>query len=119
MGTHRIGTGTDPIFVMHGSGKTRVSVEPNYTCHFTTRQLPRKCSVSVFTFLMVSLKLQKRLAASILKCGARKIWMDPNEVRIRSFAATPSPSEKTLPASRGYDSNFENNRINYVFNLIR
>jgi len=30
---------------------------------------------------MVSLKLQKRLASSVLKCGARKIWMDPNEVR--------------------------------------
>ena len=30
---------------------------------------------------MVSLKLQKRLAASVLNCGARKIWMDPNEVR--------------------------------------
>lgn len=29
---------------------------------------------------MVSLKLQKRLAASVLKCGTRKIWMDPNEV---------------------------------------
>ena len=28
---------------------------------------------------MVSLKLQKRLAASILKCGKRKIWLDPNE----------------------------------------
>ena len=29
---------------------------------------------------MVSLKLQKRLAASVLKCGKRKIWMDPSEV---------------------------------------
>mmetsp|Transcript_15930 Transcript_15930/g.52175 ORF Transcript_15930/g.52175 Transcript_15930/m.52175 type:complete len:191 (+) Transcript_15930:40-612(+) len=29
---------------------------------------------------MVSLKLQKRLAASVLKCGQRKIWLDPNEV---------------------------------------
>lgn len=29
---------------------------------------------------MVSLKLQKRLAASVLKCGKRKIWLDPNEV---------------------------------------
>merc|ERR1719223_356807 len=29
---------------------------------------------------MVSLKLQKRLAASVLKCGKRKVWMDPNEV---------------------------------------
>jgi large subunit ribosomal protein L19e len=30
--------------------------------------------------LSVSLKLQKRLAADVLKCGKRKIWMDPNEV---------------------------------------
>jgi len=29
---------------------------------------------------MVSLKLQKRLAASILKCGKGKIWLDPNEI---------------------------------------
>ncbi|KAJ1971244.1 60S ribosomal protein L19B [Dimargaris cristalligena] len=28
---------------------------------------------------MVSLSSQKRLAASILKCGERKIWLDPNE----------------------------------------
>lgn len=27
----------------------------------------------------VSLRLQKRLAASVLKCGQRKIWLDPNE----------------------------------------
>jgi large subunit ribosomal protein L19e len=25
------------------------------------------------------LKLQKRLASSVLKCGKRKIWLDPNE----------------------------------------
>ena len=30
--------------------------------------------------LPVSLKLQKRLAADVLKCGKRKIWMDPNEI---------------------------------------
>lgn len=29
---------------------------------------------------MVSLKLQKRLAASVLKCGQKKVWLDPNEV---------------------------------------
>ena len=29
---------------------------------------------------MVSLKLQKRLAASILKCGKGRLWLDPNEV---------------------------------------
>mmetsp|Transcript_916 Transcript_916/g.3837 ORF Transcript_916/g.3837 Transcript_916/m.3837 type:complete len:193 (-) Transcript_916:1955-2533(-) len=35
---------------------------------------------------MVSLKLQKRLAASVLNCGARKIWMDPNEINEISSA---------------------------------
>jgi len=29
---------------------------------------------------MVSLRLQKRLSASVLKCGKRKVWLDPNEV---------------------------------------
>ncbi|CEP16068.1 hypothetical protein [Parasitella parasitica] len=29
---------------------------------------------------VVSLLVQKRLAASVLKCGQRKIWLDPNEV---------------------------------------
>jgi len=28
---------------------------------------------------MVSLKVQKRLAAKVLKCGKGRIWMDPNE----------------------------------------
>lgn len=28
---------------------------------------------------MVSLKLQKRLAASVMQCGLRKVWLDPNE----------------------------------------
>eukprot|EP00750_Incisomonas_marina_P025525 INCI5538.1.p1 GENE.INCI5538.1~~INCI5538.1.p1 ORF type:complete len:186 (+),score=39.90 INCI5538.1:116-673(+) len=35
---------------------------------------------------MVSLKLQKRLAAAVLKCGQRKIWLDPNEVSEISMA---------------------------------
>jgi len=34
----------------------------------------------------VSLKLQKRLAASVLKCGQRKIWLDPNEIGEISLA---------------------------------
>merc|ERR1712072_49405 len=29
---------------------------------------------------MVSLRLQKRLSAAVLKCGKRRIWLDPNEV---------------------------------------
>eukprot|EP00891_Asterochloris_glomerata_P005591 jgi/Astpho2/5591/Aster-02846 len=35
---------------------------------------------------MVSLKLQKRLASSVLQCGLRKVWLDPNEVNDISMA---------------------------------
>jgi len=35
---------------------------------------------------MVSLRLQKRLAASVLKCGKGKVWLDPNEVNEISMA---------------------------------
>lgn len=38
------------------------------------------------TSALVSLRLQKRLAASVLKCGERKIWLDPNEVNEISLA---------------------------------
>merc|ERR1712234_10088 len=30
--------------------------------------------------IMSSLVLQKRLAASVLKCGKNKVWLDPNEI---------------------------------------
>ena len=42
---------------------------------------------------MVSLKLQKRLAASVLDCGLRKVWLDPNEVNEISMAN----SRESLP----------------------
>jgi large subunit ribosomal protein L19e len=29
---------------------------------------------------MTMLKLQKRLAASVLNCGKRKVWLDPAEI---------------------------------------
>jgi len=35
---------------------------------------------------MVSLKLQKRLAASVLKCGKGRVWLDPNEANEISMA---------------------------------
>eukprot|EP00924_Labyrinthula_sp_SR-Ha-C_P005853 augustus_masked-scaffold_14-processed-gene-7.2-mRNA-1 protein AED:0.34 eAED:0.34 QI:0/-1/0/1/-1/1/1/0/190 len=35
---------------------------------------------------MVNLRLQKRLAASILRCGKRKVWLDPNEINRIEFA---------------------------------
>ena len=41
---------------------------------------------------MVSLKLQKRLASSVLKCGHGKVWLDPNEVNKISMANSLSLS---------------------------
>lgn len=35
---------------------------------------------------MVSLKLQKRIAAGLLKCGKGKVWLDPNETGEISMA---------------------------------
>jgi len=35
---------------------------------------------------MVSLKSQKRLAASVLKCGKGRVWLDPNEINEISMA---------------------------------
>ncbi|CAM8994859.1 unnamed protein product [Rhodiola kirilowii] len=35
---------------------------------------------------MVSLKLQKRLAAIVMNCGKEKVWLDPNEVSEISMA---------------------------------
>lgn len=34
----------------------------------------------------MSLKLQKRLAAAVLKCGRGKVWLDPNESNEISMA---------------------------------
>ena len=48
---------------------------------------------------MVSLKLQKRLAASVLNCGERKVWLDPNEVNEISMANSRE-SPGSYPSSR-------------------
>jgi large subunit ribosomal protein L19e len=44
----------------------------------------------------ISLKLQKRLAASVLNCGVRKVWMDPNECSEISMA-----NSRACPRHRG------------------
>lgn len=46
----------------------------------------RRFSVTGERLIMVSLKLQKRLAASVMECGLRKVWLDPNEVNEISMA---------------------------------
>merc|ERR1712224_1081099 len=45
-----------------------------------------KTTATTATVAMVSLKLQKRLAAEVLKCGKRKVWLDQNEVNEISMA---------------------------------
>ena len=35
---------------------------------------------------MVGLKVQKRLASSVLKCGKKRVWLDPNEANEISLA---------------------------------
>ena len=46
---------------------------------FSRCQYNPNAILSLSLFLQVSLKLQGRLAASILKCGRSRIWLDPNE----------------------------------------
>lgn len=45
---------------------------------------------------MVSLKLQGRLAASILKCGRSRIWLDPNETSDIGMANSRSNIRKLV-----------------------
>ena len=45
---------------------------------------------------MVSLKLQKRLAASILKTGKRKIFLDPNEANEIGMANSRQAMKKLI-----------------------
>ena len=49
-------------------------------------QEPLPTAATSWHRLQVSLKLQKRLAASVLGCGLRKVWLDPNEVNDISMA---------------------------------
>jgi hypothetical protein len=55
---------------------------------------------------MVSLKLQKRLAASVLKCGKRKVWLDPNEVNEISMA-----NSRTFRAGEQQHYNWGSGRV--------
>ena len=41
---------------------------------------------------MAFLRLQKRLAASVLKCGKRRVWIDPNEASEVALANSSTPS---------------------------
>ncbi|KAL2162530.1 hypothetical protein VTH06DRAFT_7444 [Thermothelomyces fergusii] len=45
---------------------------------------------------MVNLRTQKRLAASVLGCGQRKVWLDPNEVSEISTASSRQTIRKLV-----------------------
>ena len=45
---------------------------------------------------MVNLRLQRRLAASILKVGAKRVWMDPNEVNEIAIANSRKAVRKLI-----------------------
>merc|ERR1712232_1160177 len=47
--------------------------------------LPSLC-IELVSAASMSMKLQKRLAASVKKCGRGRIWLDPNEVNEISMA---------------------------------
>lgn len=49
-----------------------------------------------FFVFRVNLRNQKRLAASVLNCGKRKIWLDPNEVNEISNANSRKYKEKGI-----------------------
>lgn len=45
---------------------------------------------SLTTSVRVNLRTQKRLAASVMECGKRKVWLDPNEMNEISNANSRS-----------------------------
>lgn len=47
-----------------------------------------------YLFVSSSLKLQKRLAASVMRCGKKKVWLDPNE--INEIANTNSSKYRSI-----------------------
>ena len=73
----------------------------NYNCHTHTQTHTKREKMKAFCQRerskerdtnMVSLKLQKRLASSVLKCGHGKVWLDPNEVNELSMVNSLSLS---------------------------
>merc|ERR1712066_29002 len=44
----------------------------------------------------VNLRMQKRMAASVMKCGRRKVWLDPNEMNEVGMANTRTAVRKLI-----------------------
>lgn len=54
----------------------------------------KSCNTNIFC-LSSMLRLQKRLASSVLRCGKKKVWLDPNETN--EIANANSRKLFTLP----------------------
>ena len=53
---------------------------------------------------MVSLKNQKRLASQVLKCGKKRVWIDPNEVdQIAAMFTDKNQTETKTTETRMWD----------------
>jgi len=50
----------------------------------------------VDVFVHSTMRLQKRLAAAVMKCGKNKIWLDPNETNEIANANSSSYAELIL-----------------------
>ena len=50
-------------------------------------------------YLMVYLRLQRRLAGSILGVGSKRVWMDPNEVNEIALANSRKAIKKLVKDS--------------------
>jgi ribosomal protein L19E len=46
---------------------------------------------------MAFLRLQKKLAAAVLKCGKRRVWIDPNETSEVALANSSTTAALTPP----------------------
>lgn len=62
-----------------------------------------------FFFFLSMLRLQKRLASSVLRCGKKKVWLDPNETNeianANSRESPPPRGRRLLFRSRTLASN--------------
>ena len=58
--------------------------------------MQNKLNTKKNTKIMVSLKLQKILSAAVLKCGQKRLWLDPNESSEISMANSRASIRKLI-----------------------
>lgn len=91
------------IGVWQTTRRPRSSTDRVGSCVFSERRRPcwKVDQVLLELAAMLSLKLQKRLAASVLECGRNKVWLDPNEINEISMANSSTYLPVGLERSSG------------------